>query len=213
MFKCLKCGKCCSSIRGRIEEEERKFIEENFFGKLPITQLVPVEKMSLSLWPWEAKNLKDRAKQLGIKANIKPFRAVFDLNQNKSIILSYFLDYDNCPFLDENNNCKVYEDRPLVCKQFPIQTIGLDKEPVFLGCPALKDVNLRKDELKSFFGETYEAALKNDSMIESQNNKIMDLMKNNIIRPIKDYPYDFLLKRIENSEKIDFDEEIGKIIK
>ena len=105
-FECLKCGECCRNIRGRIEEEDKEFIKTNFFGKMPIIQIFPIENMSLSIWEWEAKKLKKRAEELGIDASIKPFRVLFDLNKNESVIISYFLDHDNCPFL-ENNACLV----------------------------------------------------------------------------------------------------------
>lgn len=223
-FSCLKCGKCCSNIRGRIEDEEKKFIESNFFGKLPLVQLTSVEKMSLSLWGWEADKLKKRAEELQIDADIKPFRAVFDLNENKTIVISYFLDHDSCPFL-RDNGCLVYEDRPLVCGQFPIQTIGLEEKPVFAKCPGLKDIDsIRKGDMKEYFGDTYGGAVKNDSVIRWHDKMIMGLIRDGKIRPVKDYPFNFLLRRVENSDKKDFIEylmdkdvltvdEIDKIIK
>ncbi len=223
-FNCIKCGECCSNIRGRIDGDEKEFIESNFFGKMPIVQLVPVDKMSLSLWGWEADKLVERAKELGIDAEIKPFRVVFDLKENKSIVISYFLDHDNCPFL-KDNECLCYEDRPLVCKQFPIQTVSLEDKPVLAKCPALKDVGvMRREEMKDYFGESYDAAVKNDSVIEWHNMKVMELIKEGKVKPVKDYPFNFLLKRVGNSEKMNFTDyildkgiadkgEIDKIIK
>ena len=176
---------------------------------MPIIQLVPVEQMSLSVWDWEAKRLNKKAKELGIKADIKPFRALFDLNTNKTIIMSYYLDHDSCPFLDEKNLCKAYEERPLVCKQFPIQTVSLEEKPSVMKCPAVEDAKTKtKEEMNPYFAEIYKYAQKNDDLIRWQNQKIIELLKNKKIRPIKDYPYNFLLKRMNNSEKIDFTEYI-----
>jgi len=176
---------------------------------MPIIQLVPVEQMSLSMWDWEAKRLSKKAKELGINADIKPFRALYDLNTNKTIVMSYYMDHDSCPFLDEKNLCKAYNERPLICKQFPIQTVSLEEKPTVMKCPAIKDAeNMTKEEISNYFKEIFDFAQKNDSLIEWQNKKIIELLKNKKIRPIKDYPYNFLLKRMNNSEKIDFTEYI-----
>jgi hypothetical protein len=47
-------------------------------------------------------------------------------------------------------------------------------------------------------------AVQNDLIIEWANKAIIELIRKNIIKPAINYPYDFLLKRIINSEKIDF---------
>ena len=168
-FSCLKCGVCCANIRQKIESDDSDFIKANLFGNSPIVQLVSVEDMSLPIWPWEAEILRKKAEELKVKADIKPFRTVFDINKNKSLILSYFIDHDLCPFLKENQ-CIVYNHRPLVCRQFPIQTIGLEKSPVFAKCPALDNTSfVNKEEINDFFGESYHSAVKNDSIIEWQN--------------------------------------------
>ena len=41
-------------------------------------------------------------------------------------------------------------------------------------------------------------------MIEWANKTIVDLIRKKIIRTAMNYPYELLLKRISNSEKIDF---------
>jgi hypothetical protein len=47
-------------------------------------------------------------------------------------------------------------------------------------------------------------AVQNDIVIEWVNKTIIDLMRKKIIKPAMNYPYNFLLRRIANAEKIDF---------
>ena len=120
-FKCNACGSCCSHIRGIVPKEDRKFLKENVFGKMPVVQLVPVEQMTFPLWDWEAKRFMEWQHEADVDANIEPLRAIFDLNSNKAIILTYFMDgkTDACPFL-KNNKCSIYHTRrAYVCRLFP----------------------------------------------------------------------------------------------
>ena len=58
VFKCNQCGTCCSHIRGMMPREDREFMQKMAYGKLPLVQLVPIEKMSFPLWDWEAERFK-----------------------------------------------------------------------------------------------------------------------------------------------------------
>ena len=143
-FKCQLCGKCCSRIRGRISEDEKKFLEEFAYGKLPLVQLLPVEKMSFPLFDFEAKRFKEWEKEVNIDAKITPSRALFDLNTEKSIIFTYYMDYDSCPFL-KDNKCLIYKKkRAFVCRVFPFNKgpflntkEEFKKEDMFGTCPAI----------------------------------------------------------------------------
>jgi len=46
--------------------------------------------------------------------------------------------------------------------------------------------------------------VQNDIVVKWANKTIVDLMREKIIKPAMNYPYEFLLKRISNAEKIDF---------
>ncbi|MBI2124637.1 hypothetical protein HYT92_02485, partial [Candidatus Pacearchaeota archaeon] len=100
-FKCNACGSCCSHIRGMIPKEDAEFIKKYSFGKLPVVQLVPVERMTFPLWDWEAKRFMEWQKEVNIDARIRPLRAIMDLKSNKAIIVTYFMDAetDACPLL------------------------------------------------------------------------------------------------------------------
>ena len=47
-------------------------------------------------------------------------------------------------------------------------------------------------------------AVQNDIVVEWANKAIVDLIRKKIIKPAMNYPYEFLVKQIGNSEKIDF---------
>ncbi len=221
-FKCNACGSCCSHIRGIIPKEDGEFLKEHVFGKLPVVQLVPIEQMTFPLWDWEAKRFSEWQHQAKIDARIKPLRAIMDLESNKAIILTYFMDSvtDACPFLKENK-CSIYHTkRAYVCRLFPFnrgpflnqQGMSL-KEGLFGECGAMEHIlpqlpdNFNK--MIKFLNETFPDgefinAVQNDVIVERINKIIIDLIRKKIIKPAMNYPYDFLLKRIANSEKIDF---------
>ena len=90
-FKCNQCGSCCSHIRGMMPQEDKEFMKEMAYGKLPLVQLVPIEKMSFPLWDWEAKRFRKWQQEVNVDAKIKPSRAILDLSTNKTIIVTYFI--------------------------------------------------------------------------------------------------------------------------
>ncbi|MBI2655945.1 YkgJ family cysteine cluster protein [Candidatus Woesearchaeota archaeon] len=221
-FSCNACGSCCSHIRGIIPKEDREFIKEHAFGKLPVVQLVPAEQMTFPLWDWEAKRFTEWQNDADVDARINPLRAIMDLNSGKAIILTYFMDgeTDACPFL-KNNKCSIYHTkRAYVCRLFPfnrgpfIQQEGMIlKESLFGECGAMEHIlpevpdefgRMVKFLNEAFPDGSFINAVQNDVIIEWANRAIVDLIRKKIIKPAITYPYEFLLKRINNSEKVDF---------
>ena len=227
-FKCNACGACCSHIRGMIPNDDQEFIKENAFGKLPVVQLVPVERMTFPLWGWEAKRFMEWQKEVNIDAKIKPLRAILDLNSNKAIILTYFMDSgtDACPML-KDNKCSIYHTkRAYVCRLFPFNrspfiNIGPEsKESLFGSCGAMEKIIPAMpddfNEMIKFLNEAFPDgsflnAVQNDIIIEWANKIIVSLIKEKRIRPAVNYPYDLLLKRISSAEKIDFTDFLAEI--
>lgn len=221
-FKCNACGTCCSHIRGIIPKEDKEFIKQYAFGKMPVIQLVPVEQMTFPLWDWEAKRFMEWQNEVNVDARIKPLRAIMDLKSNKAVILTYFVDSetDACPFL-KDSKCSIYHTkRAYVCRLFPfnrgpfIDKAGTHlKENLFGDCEAMEQIIPQVpndfDMMIKFLNEAFPDgsflnAVQNDIIIEWVNKTIIDLMKENIIKPAMNHPYKFLLKRIENAEKTDF---------
>ena len=216
-FKCILCGQCCSHIRGMSSSEDKKFLKEYAYGKMPLVQVQPVEKISFPLWDWEAKRFMEW--QGEVDGKIKPSRVVFDLNSNKSVVAAYFMDSDACPFL-ANGKCLVYDKkRAYVCRLFPFNKGPFletgekaGKEGMFGKCSALdkiyNEIPEELNEMVRFLNETLPDELlnvvQNDFIAEWVNKTIIELIKEKKIRPAMNYPYEFLLKRINNSEKVDF---------
>ena len=86
-FICQQCGECCAHIRGGIIKEDETFLREHAYGKMPLIQLIPLEKMSFPLWDWEAKRFREWEQDINVDAKIQPSRAILDLNENKAIII------------------------------------------------------------------------------------------------------------------------------
>ena len=221
-FKCNACGSCCSHIRGIIPKEDREFMKEFAFGRMPVVQLVPVEQMTFPLWDWEAKRFMEWQHEVNVNARIKPLRAIMDLNSNKAIILTYFMDgiTDACPFL-KDNKCSIYHTRrAYICRLFPfnrgpfLDREGMTlKENLFGECGAMENIlpqvpddfnKMIKFLNEAFPDDSFLNAVQNDIIIEWSNKTIIDLMRKKIIKPAVNQPYKFLLRRIINAEKIDF---------
>ena len=219
-FSCCQCGSCCSKIRGMMPAEDAAFMKEMAYGKMPLVQLIPLEKISFPLYDWEAKRFMGWQHDANVDAKIRPSRAIFDLNTNKAIIATYSMDSDACPFL-KNSKCSIYDKkRAYICRLFPFnRTPFLDvgerlrKENLFGTCGGMKSVLPHIPESKSkmiahlqaaFPDGSFENAVQHDIVIEWLNSTVVDLMRKKIVRPAMNYPYEFLLKRINNAEKIDF---------
>ena len=217
MFKCIQCGQCCSHIRGMISSGDKEFLKEYAYGKMPLVQMQPIEKISFPLWDWEAKRFKEW--QGEVDGKIKESRVVFDLNTNKTVVVAYFMDSDSCPFLADKK-CLIYDKkRAYVCRLFPFNKgpfletgAGLNKKGMFGSCAALSklfdEIPEELNEMVRFLNEAMPEELlnvvQNDIIAEWVNKTIIELIKAKKIRPAMNYPYNLLLKRVENSEKIDF---------
>jgi len=220
VFKCNQCGTCCSHIRGMMPREEKEFIQEMAYGKLPLVQLIPMEKMSFPLWDWEALRFRKWQHEVNIDGKIIPSRGILDLNSNKAIIVTYFMDSDACPFLKDKNCSIYYTKRAYICRLFPFNRgpfldVGDKprKENMFGTCGGLDPLmplipetydDMVKFLSKAFPDGSFENAVQFDYITEWVNRTIVGLMKQKKLRPAMNYPYDLFLKRFENAEKIDF---------
>jgi len=200
-----------------ISEEDKEFLKEYAYGKMPLVQLQPLEKISFPLWDWEAKRFKDWQKEVKIDGKIKESRVVFDLNTNKTIVVTYFIDSDACTFLSDKK-CLIYnKKRAYICRLFPfnkgpfLDTGDSSKENMFGSCPALEklydkipeDFNEMVKFLNEAFPDEFLNVVQSDIITEWVNKTIVNLIKAKKIRAAMSYPYEFLLKRINNSEKVD----------
>lgn len=179
-FECLKCGDCC-----------KNFGSNDSFSGLP-------------LFEWEKKEFERLAKERGIFLNINSTNIIYDKKSKTYVNISYFMENQPCPFL-KDNQCAVYEKRPIVCRSFPLaRNPVIDDEHLGLNCFMhcsnfnsnlfLKEklkikenksflIKEKKfiEEYKKFFGETvliYESIHSN--IWKYVKKKIIELEGNNI---------------------------------
>lgn len=217
-FKCVGCGECCRHIRGMANSEDKEFLSEFAYGRMPLVQLQPINMISFPLWDWEAKRFRQWEKHAGVDAGIKESRAVYDLDSKNAIVLTYYMDNDSCPFL-LNNKCLIYDrKRSFVCRLFPFNRGPFLKTGqegfygMFGACPSMKEVlqgipNPMKDAvsyLQNAMPDELLNVVQHDIVTEWANKTIVDMIRKKMIRPAVNYPYRFLQKRISNSEKVDF---------
>lgn len=111
-FKCRKCGNCCTD-----------------FGELGTLPIFDDEKIII----------KQLAEKIGISVEFIPENVMMDEITGTMFCGNWGLKGNPCPFLDENNLCKIYEERPLICKAFPIHKIPTKNEGLtpscFMKCP------------------------------------------------------------------------------
>ena len=96
IFKCLKCSHCCRNL---IQEDKIKNLIHG-----------------LSIYPKERKLFSSNiiSPEIGIGLGIS----------GPTVILVYQLNVKVCPHILDNNKCKIYKFRPLVCKAFPLTAAG-----------------------------------------------------------------------------------------
>ncbi len=115
-FKCVKeCSQCC---------EQREYYPSKRFGKIGVLIL-----------PEEKNKIESLAKKNGLKITILPRIGIsYDKSSKPTKILAHQMmgiekNGNTCPFLDTQSSersphggyvCKIYEDRPLACKAYPV---------------------------------------------------------------------------------------------
>ena len=123
-FECVRdCSKCCI---------EREYYPTKKFGKIGVL-ILPEEKEKIELY----------AKNNNLKITILPRIGISDKKSGgPTTIIAYQLmgkesNGNTCPFLDTESiersphggyKCKIYQDRPLACKAYPI----IESSPVVL---------------------------------------------------------------------------------
>ena len=130
------------------------------------------------------------------------------------------MDSDACPFLKEKKCSIYYTKRAYICRLYPFNRgpfldVGSKptKENMFGTCgamdPLMPMIPKTYDDMIKFLSKTFpdgsfENAIQFDYITEWVNKTIVNLMRQKLLRPAMNYPYDPFLKRFENAEKIDF---------
>ena len=132
-------------------------------------------------------------REVKIDAKIAPSRAIYDLDSNKAIVVTYYMDSDDCPFL-KNKKCLIYnKKRAYICRLFPFNKgpflktgESLKKEDMFGTCPSLKgilpmlnDKNKKEfvNQLKEAFGNDFLNVMEYDYLTEWINKMVIVIIK------------------------------------
>jgi Fe-S-cluster containining protein len=105
-FNCHNCGECCLNF--------------GTCGTLP-------------LFNNEKKRYEKLAFDLEINVEFIPENVMIDNKTGVMICSNWGLKGNPCPFLDKNCQCRIYEDRALICKAFPIEKVPFNND-LNLGC-------------------------------------------------------------------------------
>jgi len=97
---------------------------------------------------------------------ISPRFAIGTRKPDKTIL--YQLNVKNCPFITESNECRMYDKRPLICRQFPYKSEGY----VSAKCPTFHNVR-RGTEIEFSLSEI-EAK---EKLLRHANNQIKKFHK------------------------------------
>jgi len=90
----------------------------------------------IGLLPWDGERLSDIANFLGMSEEIvvEKYYGRIIVKDGRKVIERYDQKRTTCPFLQQDNTCKIYPVRPLGCRLYPVETdIGRDG----VDCPGL----------------------------------------------------------------------------
>lgn len=103
-FVCKKCGTCCKTFsRNKSENDKMRFAEDGFRIVVPVQGNV--------IFGFE--------KHLFPKNSVSVGEFYFDTKSNKIIVINYRVSKEPCPNLTKDNECSIYNQRPVTCREFP----------------------------------------------------------------------------------------------
>ncbi len=125
---CVRTGECCH-IREDISlsAAEEKSIKAQVYRTLGVIYLYPMKRYTISLTENEKDWMEAEAKKRNLKFKVLPKRVFYDEASNKAFVYDWFVDHDVCPFLRNGNDCSIYQNRPLICKDFPFHHLERDQ--------------------------------------------------------------------------------------
>lgn len=110
-FSCHRCGHCCTHLGGRRDAGGTTF------AALPAPGLYRLAAPSgLRLFAWEARRFPGE--------ELEPLLAVADGARDALLPAAYVYPVERCTHYDEEAGCTVHEDRPLVCRAYPLLAAG-----------------------------------------------------------------------------------------
>lgn len=225
-FECTKCGNCCKNLVGS-EQDKLDLTPPCYIGSGP---MVILNQPTLLLHPWEI--------DLFPIDNVIPLNVLFDIKNNQTIVLNYTLNVKSCPLLDDNGSCKIYNDRPLVCRIYPMPyqhlepnqmtieggrsklcpaEIPLEKLNPLLGMEKIDDnkysfkVNKLLKNLYKRYGDAVVFGLVDQGLLKVSVPLLMSMQKQGKMKyAFDDYPIRYFVRRVATSQKVGVDKILRK---
>jgi len=189
-FECECCGWCCKNFG----DEKHKY---------------------LPLFEWEVDRYAKISEKKNIKINFKPVQYLLDEKSGIVFVYLYGMTTEPCPFL-EKNKCSVYEDRAIICKQFPLLWtaklhIGNNfGASCFSDCPRFdckKEFDekfpfkeIGKEEIDKYLKDTYGECFDSAILSNTLGRKILDIIKK------YDINGDLELKQIDEKDLANYEQ-------
>ncbi len=178
-FQCKKCGECCSDIGDFIFGPQK-------YGYNYLGQFVRNPKTSIPVHYSEAIHLYQKKNQWqGRFPKLFPLLVLYLRDNPIGYIFYYQIEAmanSSCSFYDKSNKgCMIYEDRPAVCRFYPLMlNINNPEVPnVLLNCKITKKYETffstwDKSQMQSFFGETYESLVSSILKWQTEYQEILE---------------------------------------
>lgn len=146
---CQGCGVCCIlRDKNRLPDKEDNELRRQLYDVTGIVYLYPIAKFTATLTEVEKTRLERLAKENNRVLSIRPKRILLD-KKLRPVIYDYFIDADICPFLNGKMECSIYNDRPLICHEFPKMKSDNEKFKRFSERKNLKPILSYDDALKA----------------------------------------------------------------
>lgn len=115
------CGYCCTHLEREPEagaDEFRAMLREQ-----GVYHCRDATRVGLSLSNAEAAALKAEADRRKMRLELHPRTYLLETRRRLAVVLDWHMPYLSCPFY-QSYRCTAYEQRPLVCRAYPVLTIG-----------------------------------------------------------------------------------------
>lgn len=128
------CGHCCSHLERAPEPGDDDF--RAILREQGIYHCADGARSGLALSPAEADALRARASERGIALKLHPRTYLLETRRRMAVVLDWHMPASSCPFLVDLR-CTAYEVRPLVCRAFPVITLGRGASGLAKDCPKM----------------------------------------------------------------------------
>ncbi|MEA3201377.1 MAG: putative zinc- or iron-chelating domain [Thermoplasmata archaeon] len=121
-FQCPPdCGWCCTHLTRQVPREEARATGafRAALREMGVYHCRDAVTTGLSLSNAEADALRRRAAERRMRLPLHPRTYLLETRRRLAVVLDWHLSREVCPFYADYQ-CTVYEDRPLVCRAFPV---------------------------------------------------------------------------------------------